>query len=152
MGIFSISSGKAFFSDAEKASIVQAIRDQERRTSGEIRVFVESRCKYVDPVERAREVFAKLAMQKTEHHNGVVIYIAVKDHQLAVFGDEGIHQKLGTDFWNAAVKKMLTEFNVSRFADGIIQIITDIGNALYIHFPYDRSDKNELPDDIVFGR
>lgn len=151
MGLFSFRKAVEFFSEEEKAKIVQAIRDQERRTSGEIRVFVESRCRFVDPVDRAMEVFNGLEMERTEHRNGVIIYIATKDHQLAIFGDEGIHQKLGESFWNTEVAKMLKEFNAEHFAEGIIDIINDVGNALYIHFPYDRSDKNELPDDIVFG-
>jgi uncharacterized membrane protein len=46
---------------------------------------------------------------------------------------------------------MLNEFNAQHFADGIIEIIKDVGDALIRHFPYDRTDKNELPDDIVFG-
>ena len=103
-------------------------------------------------LDRAMEVFNTLEMEKTEHRNGVIIYIAVKDQQLAVFGDEGIHQKLGIDFWQTEVGKMLKAFNSENFAEGIIHIIGEIGNALYIHFPYNRSDKNELPDDIVFGR
>ena len=152
MGLFSFTKAVEFFSEGEKARIVQTIRDQERRTSGEIRVFVESRCRFVDPVDRAMEVFKTLEMERTEHRNGVIIYIAVKDQQLAVFGDEGIHQKLGFDFWQTEVSKMLKAFNSENFAEGIIHIIGEIGNALYIHFPYDRSDKNELPDDIVFGR
>jgi len=152
LGLFSFTKAVEFFSEGEKARIVQSIRDQERRTSGEIRVFVESRCRFVDPVDRAMEVFKTLEMERTEHRNGVIIYIAVKDQQLAVFGDEGIHQKLGFDFWQTEVSKMLKAFNSENFAEGIIHIIGEIGNALYIHFPYDRSDKNELPDDIVFGR
>jgi uncharacterized membrane protein len=151
LGLFSFRKTDYFFSEEEKTKIVQAIRDQERRTSGEIRVFVESRCRFVDPVDRAIEVFTGLDMEKTEHRNGVIIYIAYKDHQLAVFGDDGIHQKLGTEFWQTEVSKMLKDFNSEHFADGIINIIDDIGNALFTHFPYDRSDKNELPDDIVFG-
>ncbi len=151
LGLFSFTKAVEFFSEADKAKIVQAIRQQEQRTSGEIRVFVESRCRFVDPVDRAMEVFTTLAMEKTEHRNGVIIYLAVKDHQLAVFGDEGIYQKLGADFWKAEVGKMLAAFNGERYTEGIIQIVEDIGDALFTHFPYDRSDKNELPDDIVFG-
>jgi uncharacterized membrane protein len=35
--------------------------------------------------------------------------------------------------------------------DGIIDIVRDIGTALVEHFPYQQEDKNELPDNIVFG-
>ena len=151
MGLFSFRKTIQFFSEKEQEDIVQAIRAQEKRTSGEIRVFVEGRCRFVDPVDRAVEVFTSLEMGKTEHRNGVIIYIAYKDHQLAIYGDQGIHEKLGEEFWNTEVAKILREFNSEHFSEGIIEIINDVGNALYIHFPYDRSDKNELPDDIVFG-
>jgi uncharacterized membrane protein len=152
LGWFSFGSTQHdFFSEEEKKRIVEAIREQEKRTSGEIRVFVEKRCRFVDPVDRAVELFNKLEMEKTIHRNGVLIYIAYKDRQLAIFGDEGIYKELGKDFWHQEVAKMLKEFNAQHFADGIIDIIGDIGAALIQHFPYDRTDKNELPDDIVFG-
>jgi uncharacterized membrane protein len=151
LGLFSFRPARQFFSDEEKKNIVQAIREEERRTSGEIRVFVESKCRFVDPVDRAIEVFNVLEMEKTEHRNGVLIYLATKHRQLSIFGDEGIHHKLGEAFWHEEVKKMLVDFDGDQYADGVIRIIHDVGNALYLHFPYDRSDKNELPDDIVFG-
>ncbi len=152
MGIFSFGGSKEFFSDPEKKLIVDAIRAEEQKTSGEIRVFVESKCKYIDPVDRAKEVFFGLEMEHTEHRNGVLIYIAHKHRQLAIFGDEGIYIALGENYWNEEVGKMLREFNASHFAEGITIIIRDIGMALHTHFPYERTtDKNELPDDIVFG-
>jgi uncharacterized membrane protein len=153
LGLFSFRKIDNFFSEEEKSKVVQAIRDQEKRTSGEIRVFVESRCRFVDPVDRAIEVFGGLNMQKTEQRNGVIIYIATKDKQLAVFGDEGIHQKVGNEYWANEVVKMINAFNRDNIAEGIRQCVLNIGEALATHFPFDRStDKNELPDDIVFGR
>lgn len=153
MGIFSFFSKKQdWFTPDEHASIVNAIRAAEKRTSGEVRVFVESRCSYVDPVDRAVEVFFGLKMEKTEDRNGVLLYIAMKDHQLAVFGDKGIHEKVGTDFWNNEVRQMLSSFSKHNYAEGIVKIIADIGEALVAHFPYENEDRNELPDDIVFGR
>ena len=48
---------------------------------------------------------------------------------------------------------MLQHFNAANYAQGIANIVTQIGEALHQHFPYDAAtDKNELPDDIVFGR
>jgi len=153
MGIFSFLSRKQnWFTPQENEAIVNAIRAAEKRTSGEIRVFVETRCSFLDPVDRAFEVFFGLKMDKTEDRNGVVLYIAMKDQQLAVFGDKGIHEKVGTEFWNREVKKMLTSFSKENYTDGIVRIIREIGEALVSHFPYENEDRNELPDDIVFGR
>jgi uncharacterized membrane protein len=91
-------------------------------------------------------------MDKTEDRNGVLLYIAMKDRQIAIFGDEGIHKRVGTAFWNAEVKKILSEFRQHHYATGIVNIVTEIGGALVTHFPYENEDRNELPDDIVFGK
>jgi uncharacterized membrane protein len=146
-------SKKEFFTDEEKQSIVDAIQSAEQRTSGEVRVFVESRCRYVNAIDRAVEIFENLHMEKTELRNATLVYVAIKDHQLAVYGDAGIHQKVGDEYWANEVMKMIKAFNRDNIADGIRQCVLNIGEALATHFPYDKStDKNELPDDIIFGK
>ena len=141
-----------FFSEQEKKSIVQAIEKAEHRTSGEVRIYIESHCAGNDPVTRAKELFLQLKMNETAARNGVLLYLAMKDRKLAVYGDEGIHQKVGDTFWNAAVKNMLEQFNKKNFTAGITEIIHQIGEVLTTHFPYDeKGDSNELPDEIVFG-
>lgn len=144
---------KEFFNEAEKQRIVEAVREAEQRTSGEVRVFLEPKCRFVDAIDRAAEVFFLLKMEKTELRNGTLIYVATEDKQIAVFGDEGIHQKVSNEFWKEQVKKMLSYFNNNNISEGVINVIRAIGDALYQHFPYDnKTDKNELPDDIVFGK
>jgi uncharacterized membrane protein len=146
-------SRKEFFTDEEKQLVVTAIQAAERCTSGEIRVFVESRCRYVDPLDRAAEVFSGLKMEQTAARNGVLVYVALKDRQLALLGDKGIHEKVGREFWDQQVRLILSHFNKASYALGIAQVVTEIGKALETHFPYDKdTDTNELPDDIVFGR
>lgn len=153
MRIFPWQKKADFFSSDEMERILNAIRAAEQRTSGEIRVFVESRCRFVDAIDRAAEIFFQLRMDETEQRNGTLLYVAIRDHQVAVFGDEGIHKKVGQAYWNTEVSKMLQQFRQQHLADGMVECITDIGEALYLHFPYNReTDKNELPDEIVFGR
>lgn len=142
-----------FFTAKEKEMITAGIKAAELNTSGEVRIFVESRCKFVNAVDRAEEIFAQLNMFQTEQRNAVLIYVALKDKQLAVFGDKGIHEKVGTAFWNEGVKQMIQFFNKENYAEGIASVATQIGDALAFHFPYNKlTDVNELPDDIVFGR
>ena len=146
-------SKKDFFSEKEKKQIVTAIQEAEQQTSGEIRVYIESRCRFVDPLDRAAEVFTMLKMKETIGHNAVLIYVAVKDRQLAIFGDQAIHEKVGEEFWQKEVMIILSHFQSEHYADAISKVVVDIGDALKSHFPYDRqTDVNELPDDIVFGR
>lgn len=153
MRIFPWQKKKDFFTAEEQQQLVEAIQKAEQQTSGEVRIFVESKCRYVDALDRAKEIFFSLKMNETELRNGTLIYVAVKDKQAAVFGDEGIHQKVGQKYWEEEVKKMLLQFRNQKLADGICQGIYDLGEALKFYFPYNSStDKNELPDEIVFGR
>lgn len=144
---------KEFFTAEENDQLVKAIQQAEQRTSGEVRLFVESKCRFVDAVDRAKEIFLQLQMEKTELRNATLIYVAVADRQAAVFGDEGIHQKVGEKYWQEVVRKMIQEFKGENLVTGIRTAISALGEALSIHFPYNpETDKNELPDDIVFGK
>ena len=151
MGLFS-KKHKTFFTAEQQQQMVEAIKQAETNTSGEVRVFVESRCKYVDAVDRAKEIFFSLQMDQTKDRNAVLFYIAIDDHQLALFADEGIYQRLGKEYWNNEVKTIIGDFTRDDISGGISRCISDIGSALKEQFPYETSDKNELPDEIIFGK
>jgi uncharacterized membrane protein len=143
---------QSFFPKEDEERMVEAIRSAENQTSGEVRLFIESKCAYLNPVDRAIELFGELHMHETKERNGVLLYIAMKDRQLAIYGDHGIHVKLGQAFWEQEIATILSEFHKHHYTDGICKIIGDIGNALKQHFPYESDDKNELSDGIVFGK
>ena len=144
---------KEFFSKEENEMIVAAIRDSEKQTSGEIRVFIENKCRFIDPLDRAKEIFFQLKMENTEYRNGVLYYVALKDRQLAIFADSGIHNAVGEQYWKDVVNRILLFFNKENYAKGIQEGVLKIGEALKTHFPYESStDKNELPDEIIFGK
>lgn len=152
MRLFPWQKRREFFSHDDQELILQAIQNAEKQTSGEVRVYIENHCRYVDPMDQAAEIFFGLKMDQTQERNGVLVYIALRDRQLAIFGDEGIHREVGKDFWENEVKQMIAEFKADHHALGIAKVVTDIGEALKTYFPYDGTkDKNELPDDIVFG-
>jgi uncharacterized membrane protein len=152
MAFFPFSRKKEFFSFNEKERMVEAIRQAEQLTSGEIRVYTESHCRFVDPLDRAAEIFWGLKMDLTKDRNGVLVYVAMKDHQFAILADQGIHEKVGQAFWEKEVAVMKDHFKQQQPAEAIVAVVNDIGLALKTHFPYDNTtDKNELPDDIVFG-
>ena len=145
MKLFPWQKPKSLFHEEDTRLIVKAIRHAEQRTSGEVRVFVESRCSWVDAMDRAAEIFFTLKMEQTEQRNAVLVYIALKDHQLAVFGDEGIHKKVGSEYWNRIVQEMLVSFNKENYGKRIAECVIQIGDALTTHFPFERdTDRNEL--------
>ena len=151
MALFPFIKKKEFFSAEQQTLMVDAVKNAEFNTSGEVRVFIESRCKFVDPVDRAREIFLNLKMEATKDRNAVLLYMAMDDHQLALFADEGIYQRLGAAYWSFEVKKIVRAFTKDDYTGGICSVIANIGEALRAEFPYEKSDKNELPDEIIFG-
>lgn len=152
MGLFNTQK-QPFFSAEERTVIQDAIAMAEKQTSGEIRVFVENNCRFVDAIDRAAELFYRLKMDKTAHRNAVLVYVALRDRQLAIYADEAIHEKGGPNYWKDAVKTLLSFFNKENYASGLKEIILRIGSLLQEHFPHEgHLDKNELPDEIVFGK
>ncbi len=140
----------SIFSKEETEDIKQAILNAELDTSGEIRVHVENVCEG-DVLDRASYWFDKLKMHETELRNGVLFYLAVKNRKFAVIGDQGINTKVPAGFWDNIKAMMLEHFREGRFAQGLIDGVCLAGENLKKHFPYQKDDVNELPDDISFG-
>lgn len=141
----------SLFTEEEKNGIVKAIADAEKNTSGEIQVHIEKTCKQ-DVLDRAAEVFAILHMHKTKLRNGVLFYLAVKDHKFAILGDVGINSVVPTDFWNHIKEIMKDHFRNGEFAQGLCEGIRMAGEQLKKNFPYEQGDKNELSNEISFGK
>jgi len=139
-----------FFTKEEKILIKSAVKEAELNTSGEIRVHVDNHCRE-EVMDRAAWWFGKLEMQKTEQRNGVLFYLAVKDHKFAILGDAGINAVTPEDFWDHIKEKMLASFNEGNFTAGLTDGILMAGEQLKEHFPYQDDDVNELSDDISFG-
>ena len=152
--MFSLFRKKHMLDKDAQHRIVASIKEAESKTSGEIRVFMEHHCEYVDPLHRAQEIFANLGMEKTQARNAVIVYVALTDRQFALFGDTAIYEKAGgAAFWKQAAEKLTGHLRRNQVAEGISNCIHELGVALTTHFPYDPTiKKNELPDEIVFGK
>ncbi len=135
---------------AEEKLISEAIGKAEDRTSGEIRIHLETTCQG-DPYERAVEVFYQLGMNETRDKNGVLIYLATDDHKLAIIGDEGINAAVPEGFWSETLELMRVHFAVGQFAEGLIGAVEQAGEKLRHYFPFQHDDKDELSNDISFG-
>jgi uncharacterized membrane protein len=137
------------FSEAEQSAIVQAIKKAEQNTSGEIRVHLDKSCSG-DPYKRAIQVFEKLSMHKTAQRNGVLFYLSIEDHKLAIIGDKGINEKVPADFWHVILEDTVQLFKQGKLAEGLTQGIAKAGQQLSAFFPYHKDDHNELSNDISF--
>jgi uncharacterized membrane protein len=145
---------KHLLDEAGQERVVACIREAESKTTGELRVYVESHCNYMDPLERAKELFIKLGMGNTERQNAVIVYIALKDRQFAIMGDKQIYEKAGgPSFWEKAAAELKNYLASGNTEEGLCVCVNELGKAMAQHFPYDPTiTKNELPDEIVFGK
>lgn len=139
------------FQKEEEQQLIQAIQEAENKTSSEIRVHIEKKCKKTDPVDRAVEVFFKLKMEKTKDRNGVLFYLASEDKKFAVLGDQGIDKLVPDDFWQETKEQMQLLFREQKFLDGLLYGIEKAGIELKKFFPIQADDVNELSDEISYG-
>lgn len=139
-----------FLTIAEEQEIVEAIVKAEKDTSGEIRVHIEKE-NTIAPLDRAMEVFRNLQMENTQERNGVIIYLAVKSKHFAIYGDKGINEKVGIDFWDSTKEIMQNHFKNGNFKQGLIDGILKAGEQLKTHFPFQDNDTNELSNEISKG-
>ncbi|GAA0871405.1 TPM domain-containing protein [Gangjinia marincola] len=142
---------EAFLTQAEEQEIIEAIRLAEKNTSGEIRVHLEHSHKTTPLERRALEVFHLLKMDNTALKNGVLIYVAVDDRDFIIYGDKGIHAKVGQGFWDSTRDTIQDHFKKGKFKQGLVAGVLEAGKALSIYFPWQQGDINELPDEISKG-
>ena len=139
----------------DRKRIIDAIGAAEARSRGEVRVHLEGRCPGGDPLVRAARVFEELGMTATELRNGVLVYVATEDRAFAIVGDRGIDERAGAALWDGIADAMGRRFAEGSFADGLVEAIARVGDALAEHFPRragDAPDVDELPDDISLGK
>jgi uncharacterized membrane protein len=134
--------------DAQK--VRAAIEAAERETSGEIRVSVAPF--FWGSVRKAAErAFVRLGMTATRDRNGVLFFVVPARRKFVVLGDEGIHAKLGSEFWESVAAAVSERFRKADFTGGLVHGIETVGRELATHFPFQgERDVNELPDDVDF--
>ena len=142
---------REFLSKVEHDRIVQAIREAESNTSGEIRVFIQRGKLNGDPLVAAQKKFYQLGMHKTRDRNAVLIFVAPRAHKFAVFGDKAVHEKCGEQFWQRLVEGMRIHFQTEKFTNALVEGIKESGRLLAAHFPKTSANPNELPNAITEG-
>jgi uncharacterized membrane protein len=143
---------QALFSDADLEAIAAAVAAAERHTSGEIRVHLERRLPRGvpagDALARATEVFTRLGMHTTADRNGVLIYLAVDDHSLAIAGDAGVHARVGDEYWQRIRDAMVERLRRGESRDAVLHAVGEVGEVLRRFFPRRPDDRNELSDRV----
>lgn len=131
--------------------IEHSIAQAEKNTSAEIRVHMEDECAD-SALDRAAYVFKALEMHKTAQRNGVLIYLDTTNRKAAIIGDKGIHEKVGTHYWQDILNRMLAHFKSGGFAEGLEEAISAVGQQLSRYFPIQTDDTNELSNKVTHAQ
>lgn len=140
---------KKILNSSEEQMLLDAINEAENKTSGEIRVHIEYKAKG-DIIELCKQKFEELKMHETKDRNGILFYLAVNTKSFAVWGDEGIHQKVTQTFWDSITHIALSNFKEGDFIKGLHSAIHSCGEQLKTHFPIQADDKDELTNEISY--
>ena len=125
---------KKFINQLPHDTLVTAICDAEKKTSGQIRVLISHKS-VADPVVAAQREFARLGMAKSPERNGVLIFVTPRTRKFAVIGDAGVHARCGDVFWHELAQAMTGYFRKSEFTEGIAHGVRKAGELLAEHFP-----------------
>ena len=139
---------KDFISKLDEKRVVAAIGEAEKKTSGEIRVYVSHKNRD-DALGFAQKRFVALGMTKTRDRNAVLLYIVPRTRKFAVIGDVAVHQKCGDIFWQEVIALMTERLKKEEFTDALVHAIEKIGELLAQHFPRRPGDTDQLSNEII---
>jgi uncharacterized membrane protein len=139
---------KPFLNDAQKKAVVESIRLAELHTSGEIRIHIEASNGSLPLLDRAKEVFFEQKMHLTKERNGVLLYIAHEDKNIAILGDRAINDKMGEGYWEEILNSLKSSFKTGEYEQGLVIAVRELGEKLQRYFPGVHDGQNELTNEI----
>jgi uncharacterized membrane protein len=150
---------KPILNKKELEEVKEAVKAAELQTSGEIRVSVfkdfPKELRKTEPEEALRTLahqqFVELGITNTKLDNGVLILLVVKPRRFIIWGDTGVNDIIPEGKWQELAGQMSSFFRENRFKEGLCQVVTEVGRILKEHFPYQKDDIDELPDEVHLG-
>ena len=137
------------------AEIERTIVAMEKRHAGELCLAIESALPLAEvrtgttPRERALHVFSMLRVWDTAANNGVLVYVLLADGAIELVADRAVAARIPQPEWDGICRRIETEFAVGRYREGAIAAIEAVGAQLARHFPAQRGESDELPNQPI---
>lgn len=122
----------------------------ESMTSAEFKIIICLHA-WMGLKRKARKLFLKHGLDKTKERNAVLILLVEKDREFLIYGDEGIHSKVGEDFWLDVRDQMLAAIKEGGVAAGLSMGLHLLADILAEHFP-STDEVDELSNEIIFEK
>lgn len=110
---------------------------------------VPRRARHAHAHEEAMRQFFAQGLDKTEHRTGVLIFASAAERYAEIVADAGIHEKVASEVWDAAVDALVSAIKAGRPADGFVAAIERCGAVLATHFPPGTLKRDELPNRLL---
>ena len=135
----------------EISKLEEKIAAAEQLTTAEFKIIICPHS-WLGLRRKARKLFRKYRLHETAQRNGVLILIVEKDRELLIYGDRGITEKVGENYWLNVSEAMLERFREGEFAHGLALGLHMLSDALVEHFPRNDASAGELSNEIIFER
>lgn len=96
----------------------------------------------------AAAAFERCHARGTKSATGVVIYVSLFEHMVAVLGDRAISEKVTDADWQQVCDTVVRGMRAGRPAEGLAEGIAQCGDLLARHFPVAKGDVNELTNEL----
>lgn len=113
---------------------------------GVTRWIVPARLQHEAVLARAEQAFIEQGVTETRQRSGVLLFLSETEHRLELLADRGIHERVGSEVWQALVSDVVGAIQKGEAASGLTRAIDAIGARLAEHFPPASDDVNELSD------
>jgi uncharacterized membrane protein len=140
---------KKFLSQEELSRVTAKIAGAEKLTSAEIKLVIVRHC-WIDIWKKAQQTLKKYNLDKTQDRNCVLILLVTTNRQFLIYGDQGIHEKVGHGFWDDVKNHMVEQFKKDQFGRGLCTGIHLIGQSLAAISPNKEMEANEISDNVEF--
>jgi putative membrane protein len=110
------------------------------------RRLVPARLQHEAVLARAEQAFIEQGVTETRERSGVLLFLSEAEHRLELLADRGIHERVGSEVWQALVSDVVGAIRKGQAAAGLTRAVDAIGARLAEHFPPAPDDVNELPD------
>ena len=138
---------KHFHKAIDQGRVLQAIRDAEEGSTGDIVLLITHK-KVEDPLAEANKTFQKLNLNAASDKNSVLILLAPESRKFAFVSGPALHEKVGHAWWNGITSILSQHFKEKRYNEGLLAALEKVGSALKTHFPssvpLDRSGQQDI--------
>ena len=143
------------FPRATMRRIRDAVADGELHHAGELCVAIEARYSPISVLggletrQRAAQVFSLLRVWDTRDNSGVLLYLQLAERRVELLADRGIAARVEPALWEAMCADFSTEMRTQPPEQAVLNCLGRINALLVRHFPADRDNPGELPDQPV---